>query len=89
MNFRLEAEEQVGETSVLGIRREGRYTKRPSTSVVTERQGITLFAWNRGTVLEDRFQDSIVEAGESSSSQVGTITQTVTRLVRSCPTWGT
>ncbi len=63
MNYRLEAEQHVGETSVLVIRREGRYTTwlpeeatnsgngQETTPVVIERQGVTLFAWNRGTVL--------------------------------------
>jgi len=95
MNFRLDMEEQVGETSVLVIRREGRYTRQLSrdpgyrnspTAVVTERRGITLFAWNRGTLVEDRFQDRIVDAGQSSRSEAETIIRTITRLVRSCPT---
>lgn len=94
MNFRMEAEQEVG-GSVLVIRREGRFTTQPSphssngypsTSVLVERQGITLFAWNRGIVLEDRFQDCIIEASTPSSSQVGAITQEITRLLRSCPT---
>ncbi|NQT11641.1 MAG: hypothetical protein HQ582_02760 [Planctomycetes bacterium] len=97
MNYRLEAEEQVGETSVLVIRREGRYTRwlpeeamnsgiaQQTTPVVAERQGVTLFAWDRGTVLEDRFMEYIVDGGERSASRVGMANQVVTRLVRSCP----
>jgi hypothetical protein len=109
MNFCLDAEERVGGgTSVLVIRREGRYTTRvgdlsdarparlglsPSSEedeataipVVVHRQGVTLFAWNRGVVLEDRFLDRIVEASGPSSSVVGTVNQGVARLIRSCP----
>ena len=97
MNFRLEAEQHMGETSVLVIRREGRYTTWPpkettnsgngqeTTPLVTQRQGITLFAWDRGAILEDRFLDKIVEAEKPSASRVGTTCQVVTRLVRSCP----
>ncbi len=95
MNFRLDAEEHLGDTSVLVIRREGRYTTRAFESgsdprrddarkgfSVTERQGVTLFAWNRGAVLEDRFMDRIV-GSKGCSSTVGTTTLTVSRLVRS------
>ena len=108
MNFRLEAEEPLGETSVLVIRREGRYTTRagdcadfratkmglsplptegePKTiPVVTQRQGVTLFAWNRGAVLEDRFFDRVIEAEGHLASTVGTTNQVVARLIRSCP----
>jgi hypothetical protein len=110
MNYRLEAEERLGETSVLVVRREGRYTTwvslesaRPAgggsaeTSieargggaiaipVVTERKGITLFAWNRGAVLEDRFEDHVVEADECLASTRGAMNHVVTRLIRSCP----
>ena len=110
MNYRLEAEERLGETSVLVVRREGRYTTWVSREsarggngssnetsseapgggtgairVVTERKGITLFAWNRGAVLEDRFEDRIVEADGCLASAAGAISQVVTRLIRSCP----
>lgn len=97
MNYRLDAEERVGETSVLVVRREGRCTQlvpdesaRPdcetkTAAVVTQRQGVTLLAWNRGAVLEDRFMDCIVEADACLASTVGTTNQVVTRLVRSCP----
>lgn len=99
MNLRLEAEHTIGDgdTSVLVIRREGRYTTwlpgeatnsgngKERTPVIAERQGITLFAWNRGAVLEDRFSDEIVEAERPSASWMGTTNQVVTRLVRSCP----
>jgi hypothetical protein len=53
--------------------------------VVTERKGTTLFAWNRGAVLEDRFEDRIVEADGRWASAVGAMSQVVTRLIRSCP----
>ncbi len=98
MNFCLEAEERVGETSTLVVRREGRYTswlskgatnasgRKETSPVVTERKGVTLFAWNRGAVLEDRFWDQVVEAERPLASRVGTICHVVTRLVRSCPT---
>ena len=97
MNYRLEAEERLDETSVLVVRREGRYTvwrpEEPSTPdgetkaapVVTERIGITLFAWNRGVVLEDRFVDRIVEPAGLLASAAGTTNRVVTRLIRSCP----
>jgi hypothetical protein len=93
MNYRLEAEERLGETSVLVIRREGRYTmwlpesqdEQKAVPVVAQRQGITLFAWNRATVLEDRFLDSVVEANGQLASVVGRTNHAVTRLIRSCP----
>jgi hypothetical protein len=108
MNFRLEAEERLGETSVLVIRREGRYTvwlggcpyfrptkmglppseldgEQKTIPVVVERQGITLFAWNRGAVLEDRYIDRVIEAEGNLATVVGTTNQVVTRLIRSCP----
>ncbi|NQT14291.1 MAG: hypothetical protein HQ582_16160, partial [Planctomycetes bacterium] len=94
-NYRLESQQQVGETLVLVIRREGRYTTwlpgeatnsgngQETTPVVIQRQGVTLFAWDRGAVLEDRCSDHIVEVGEEASSalSVGTTNQTVIRLV--------
>jgi hypothetical protein len=97
MNFRLDAEERLGETSVLVIRREGRFTVwlpeeatlpegEPKTiPVVMERKGITLLAWKRSVVLEDRLMDSLVEAGGPLAYGVGTTRQVVTRLIRSCP----
>lgn len=96
MNYRLEAERQIEETSVLVVRREGRYTMwlpgdpedsgngHEAVPVVTRRQGVTLFAWNRGVVLEDRFLDQ-VESGDAVASPVGATNQVVTRLIRSCP----
>ncbi len=123
MNYRLDAEERLGETSVLVIRREGRYTmwlpevekgtgafcathRAPTAGwsgrsgkldlspfpsnggektipVVTEPQGVTLFAWNRGAVLEDRLIDRVVDAGGRFASRIGTTSQIVTRLIRS------
>jgi hypothetical protein len=91
MSYRLDAEERIGETSVLMIRREGRYTVRlpegeiKTIPVVTQREGVTLFAWNRGAVLEDLFLDRIVEAEGPFRSQVGAVSQVVSRLTRSCP----
>jgi hypothetical protein len=93
MNYHLEAEERLGETSVLVIRREGRYTSWvprelagcKAVPLVTQRQGVTLFAWNRGAVLEDRFQDRVIAADRFLASSVDITTQVVTRLVRSCP----
>lgn len=96
MNYRLESEERVGETSVLVIRREGRYTSWlpdegansgvgvERASMITERKGVTIFAWNRGAVLEDRFIDQIVD-GDRVRARVGTTCRAVTRLVRSLP----
>ena len=46
--------------------------------------GVTLFAWNRGAVLEDRFEDRVVEAGGYLTSTVGTTSHVVRRLIRSC-----
>jgi hypothetical protein len=54
--------------------------------VVIERRGVTLFAWNRGVVLEDRIWDHVVDAGASLSSLKGSTIQSVVRLVRSTPT---
>ena len=71
MNYRLEADEHVGETSVLIVRREGRYTQsaphEPTgpngetkmAAVVSQRQGVTLFAWNRGRRVGGRFMDCV------------------------------
>lgn len=97
MNYRLDTEEQVGETSVLVIRREGRYATRlqipqePADGetkripVVIERKGVTLFAWNRAVVLEDRFTDHLVQGHNDLASILGMTKQVVTRLIRSCP----
>jgi hypothetical protein len=110
MNYRLEAEERLGETSVLVVAREGRYTtwvsmkserkgngssnesprEAPGGSVnairvVTERKGITLFAWNRGAVLEDRFEDRVIWGDGHLAATPGAMSQVVTRLIRSCP----
>jgi hypothetical protein len=109
MNYRLDTEEQIGETSVLAIRREGRYTVSVSgescrsggsvnvtrteavkdavrtTPMVIERRGVTLFAWNRGVVLEDRFLDRVLFAGGRMACSVGATHQAVTRLIRSQP----
>jgi hypothetical protein len=101
MNYRLETEERIAETSVLVVRREGRFstgladeliaTRQNTDStkmlpVVKQRQGVTLFAWNRGVVLEDRFLDRVIEAAGGLASTVGTTNQVVVRLIRSCPT---
>ncbi len=108
MNYRLDAQDHIEETSVLVIRREGRYTTwvaeiSPRTPcagssgqsvaggepkmipLVTQRQGVTLFAWNRGAVLEDRFLDRVVKASGSLASTVGAMNQAVSHLIRSCP----
>ena len=95
MNYRLDAEERVGDTSVLVIRREGRHTasvplkqtdgETQMISVTKERQGVTLFAWNRGAVLEDRFFDRAIALDGDSTSLAGTTNHAVTRLIRSCP----
>ena len=53
--------------------------------VVMRRQGLTLFAWNRGAVLEDRFLDRVMEGDGQLVSTVDTTNQVVTRLIRSCP----
>jgi len=92
----LEGQQHLGATSVLLIRREGRYTTglhggasppgaTEGGSVVTKRQGVTVFAWNRGVVLEDRFLDRILEAEGQMALPAGTMIKVVTRLVRSCP----
>ena len=97
MNYHMIAEKRVGETSVLIIRREGRYTtwvseepSRPDCEakglpVVVRREGITLFAWNRGAVLEDRLIDHFIYANRCLTSSVGSVNHVVTRLTRSCP----
>jgi hypothetical protein len=106
MNYRLEAEEHIGETSVLVIRREGQYTtwvakeafltgtvgmagraefEKEKTATILRREGMTLFSWNRGAVLEDRYQDRVIEADGQPRSNVGASVRVVTRLVRSCP----
>lgn len=115
MNYRLDAEERIGETAVLVIRREGCYTRwvgacpdfsRSKTKlwtiatglssslskehakavpVVVQRKGVTLFAWNRGVVLEDRYFDRVIETEGGTAPAVGTATQVITRLIRSCP----
>ena len=53
--------------------------------MVTERKGITLFAWNRGTVLEDRFEDRVLWEDGHLAATPGAMSQVVTRLIRSCP----
>ncbi|TVS20157.1 MAG: hypothetical protein EA424_05370 [Planctomycetaceae bacterium] len=97
MNFCLEAEEQIGETSVLIIRREGHCVLsvpvgeagtpegQKVARVVIKRTGVTVFAWARSVVLEDRFFDRVVEAEDAVKPKVGTASQVIFRLVRSCP----
>jgi hypothetical protein len=95
MNYRLEAEEHIKEISVLVIRREGRYTlwtcektsdgEKKTSSIVIERNGISIFATNRCVVLEDHFLDRVVQASDNLVSIVGMVNQVVTRLIRSCP----
>lgn len=97
MNYRLETEQRVGETSVLIIRREGRFTRwlskearhpsngRVTTPIVTERQGVTVFAQHRGVVLEDRYLDQIVDADGNLDFSKGMTKQVVIRLTRSSP----
>jgi hypothetical protein len=97
MNYRLEKEQRVGESSVLIIRREGRYTVsfpvgaagtpegQKVARVVSKRTGVTVFAWARAVVLEDRYFDQVVEAEDPLESKVGTTSQMICRLIRSCP----
>lgn len=87
MSFRLDAEERVGETTVLVIRREGRIAVRDlaDSPVVVEREGITLFAPGRSVVLEDRCRDRIVDGNGDFGSCVGATACVVTRLTRSAP----
>lgn len=97
MNYRLDAVERIGDTSVLVIRREGRFTIwRPAepdmpegetkpVPMVIARQGVTIYATHRCAVLEDRTMDRVIAASEPLESLVGTTTQTVVRLVRSVP----
>ena len=102
MNFCLESKEVVGETSVLAIKREGRVvvqlsldgqidystksTQEEFSTAIVERKGITLFAWSRGVVLEDRFEDRVIETCDPSASLQEARTRAVLRLVRSTPT---
>jgi hypothetical protein len=110
MNYYLEDEQSIGDTSVLVIRRKGCYKKLipkandgqgvffspfPETSdivsnegmtCVIEREGITLFAWNRSIVLEDRIFDRVVAVGDDRFVSVeGATNQTILRLIRSSP----
>jgi hypothetical protein len=97
MNYRLAGEDHVGETSVLVIRREGRYSvryrERPApgadgagpVALAVRRSGVTVFAWNRGTVLEDRVVDCVAAAEGALAPYVGTTGRVVTRLMRSSP----
>jgi hypothetical protein len=73
MNFQLESETTVGGMSVLFIRRHGRF---PLDGFgIIEREGVTAYALERSTVLEDRTRDRIADSG--------TEVQTVTKLVKS------
>lgn len=93
MQYQIDTEGRVGNTSVLLIRRSGVLTIQLAAQGVledsalasVERQGVTVFAWNRGLVLEDRFLDR--PAGLSDQLTAGTATerQVITRLVRSSP----
>jgi hypothetical protein len=88
MNYRLDAEDRVGDTSVLIIRREGRFTlmqsdesttdkNRKTVPVVIERKGVSVFALNRCVVLEDRFLDRVVEVGDGMTSESKTTLKVV------------
>jgi hypothetical protein len=110
MNYYLEDERHIGDTSVLVIRRKGCCKKfvpqanhgedalfspfsetsgtrsNEGMTCVIEREGITLFAWNRGIVLEDRVFDRVVAVGEDRLVSVeGAANQTILRLIRSSP----
>ncbi|MDR1493070.1 MAG: hypothetical protein LBT05_10155 [Planctomycetaceae bacterium] len=57
-----------------------------ATTFVIEREGITLFAWNRGIVLEDRIFDRVVAVEDDNLVSVENATnQTILRLIRSSP----
>ena len=79
MNFTLESETAHGEMSVLFIRRQGRF---PLDGFgLMEREGITAYALDRSTVLEDRTRDRLVDSGR----EVSTVTKLVTSMFRQPP----
>jgi len=96
MNYRLDADERIGDTSVLIIRREGRFTlslpaeqttdlNRKTILVTLEYKGVSVFALHRSVVLEDRFMDRIVESGDCVKLPISSAKQVVIRLIRSTP----
>lgn len=52
---------------------------------IIERNGIALFHWNRGVILEDRFTDRVEEATAQLESFTGATVYGATRLMRSVP----
>ncbi len=71
MDFTLESAAEVGDMPVLFVRRQGRFSLDGIGTV--ERSGITAYALERSTILEDRTCDVVA----------GLETQTVTKLVQS------
>lgn len=55
MEFQLESEATVGNMPVLIVRRRGRFSH--GAMGVIRREGVTAYAWQRSTVLEDRVRD--------------------------------
>jgi len=92
MTYRIASQAMVGSTAVVIIERQGYFISRGTCllndSVVelayrAERKGITVFAYNRSVVLEDRSYDVIVEANALQDQLIGTSTKAVARLIRS------
>jgi hypothetical protein len=92
MTYRLVAEGRVGTTSVVLIRREGTTShtlpmRTPdgfrTLDLTIERKGLTVFAYHRSVVLEDRMLERTVAASCDTESHVGSETRGVLRLIRS------
>ncbi len=96
MNFRLDAQERIGETSVLVIRRKGRYTvrlpeeisagrRRQDGSVCRAAPTHHAFCVKLRRGVGGRLMDRVIDRDCCLASTVSTMTQMVARLIRSCP----
>ncbi|MGC8641610.1 MAG: hypothetical protein ACP5XB_17220 [Isosphaeraceae bacterium] len=94
MDYHLVSEDRVGNTAVVIIRREGRVALRvPKVDgnahdiidVMIERKGVTVFAYNRSVILEDRMIERAIGASRDPEKFLDGETRSVSRLVRSTP----
>jgi hypothetical protein len=94
MEWTVSAEDYVRGTHILIVNRKGTTSVEPSNHAVSGinsckprqviRRGVTIIAWKRGVVLEDRFCDTIATPEEKQSS-IACTSYHVQRLVRSTP----
>lgn len=92
MTYRVVGQRKIGETNAVVIERNGLFRHNTMRLVGGEtccvplrmrRTGVTVFAFNRAVVLEDRLFDTCVESPDVMASAVGMTTCSIMRLIRS------